>query len=59
MEDSRDKEEALVEEEDEVVDFSNVIIEVYWDIIKDISHSCSVCVCIVLRLITQLRNFHN
>ena len=52
MEDSKEVAKALIEEEDEVTDLSNVIFVVYWVITTEISNSCSVCVCIVLRSIT-------
>ena len=59
MEDFEDKEDALVEEEDEVADLSSVTIVRYLDITREIAHNCSVFVHIVLQLITLLRIIHN
>ena len=47
-EDSEEGMKVLVEEGDEVEDMSNVIIVVYWVITKEIAHSFSVHICIVL-----------
>ena len=59
-EDSKEDEvEALVEEEDEVIDRCNVVIVECWDTIKDIACSCKRSVPIVLLLTTLLRIVHS
>ena len=47
------------EEEGDVVYLSNIIIAVYWGIVRDIFHNYSVPVWILLWLITLFRNFHS
>ena len=48
MEDfEEDEEEDLVKEENEFTYLYNVTIVVYWIIIREIVHNCSVRVCIV------------
>ena len=58
-EDSEGEEEDLVEEEDEVVDFSSATIVGYLDITSVISHIYSVHVHTAPQLIILLRNSHN
>ena len=58
MEISKEEEEDLVEEEDEVADLYSVTIVGYSDITREIAHNCNVHVHTALQLSILLRTSH-